>query len=298
MNLRDLSYLLALARLKNFSEAAAYCHVSQPTLSMQIRKLEESLGCQLFERHRQQLLITHAGERALAYAQQIHNLTADMKQHFKQLANPMQGEIKFALFPTLAPYLLPKITPLLKKQLPELTLLLHELISEQCVAQLEAGKIDIILIANELNNPQLHGKKLWTEPFHLASSKQHRLKKHNTLSAKQLPIDELILLDQGHCLRDQGLEYCMRIQQSPQLNYQATSLETLLAMVELDEGVTFIPEIALTQLKKYNIKSYAINHPPTRSIYMYWRASMQQTEIIDKLQQVITQAVQKQSIKP
>jgi LysR family transcriptional regulator, hydrogen peroxide-inducible genes activator len=287
MTLRDLSYLIALAKLKNFSLAAEHCHVSQPTLSMQIRKLEETLDCQLFERQRQRLLITPAGETALEYAQQIYTLSQDMKNHFKQSKDPLTSQLKLGLFPTLAPYLLPKITPILKKKLPKLTIFLHEIISEQCITRLLNGKLDVILIANKLTDPHLTGTALWTEPFYLATAREYPLPPKKPLTHAQLPIDSLILLDQGHCMREQGLAYCQQIKQQPQLNYQATSLETLLSMVEMNEGVTFIPEIALPHIKQRRIKTYAIKNPPSRTIYMYWRKSLKQPALFKQLTQLL-----------
>lgn len=287
MNLRDISYLLALAKFKNFSQAAAHCHISQPTLSMQIRKLEDTLGCQLFERQRQQLLITADGQTAIDYAQQIHTIAQDMRQHFKQRHLQHAVKLRLGLFPTLAPYLLPKLAPLLKKNLPNLTLLLHEMISEECITGLCDGQLDVILIASELHNPNLSSIKLWREKFYLVTSRQHYLKKYKILKPEQLPLDELILLEQGHCLRDQGLAYCQSMQQNPAINYQATSLETLLSMVEMGEGVTFIPQIALPYIKKRNLQTYNITKPPVRTVYMYWRKSLQQAALLKSLCQLL-----------
>jgi LysR family transcriptional regulator, hydrogen peroxide-inducible genes activator len=292
MNLRDLTYLLALAESKNFSRAAKMCFVSQPTLSTQIQKLEDELQCQLFERHRQHIMITEAGKVAVAYAHSIQTQLQDMKNYFKELKQ-QQSIIQLGMFPTLAPYLLPHFIPLIKKKMPQLRVFLHELKTEDCIKKLDKGELDLIFVAEEIPLSNICTQALWKEDFYLATSAQHNLRLKKSIQPQHIPVEELILLQEGHCLSEQSLSYCHKINKSPQHNYQAASLETLISMVELGEGVTFIPEISIPYLKHYKIDIHPIKKPPQRSIYMAWRESNKQQQLRQHIAEIAKKAAAK-----
>lgn len=294
MNIRDLRYLVTLAQEKSFVRAAEKSFISQPTLSMQIKKLEEELGVTLFERDKRFLHITAAGKAMVEYATEILQLAQDMKVAAQGFINPFSGQLKLGLFPTLAPYLLPKVIKNIKQALPELILELYEYVTEQCIKKILSGELDAILIANESAEPKLIGIELFIESFYLVCSEQHRLSHYTTIGIDEFPENELILLEEGHCLRDQSLEFCQKSGKDPRPIYSGTSLNTVLSMVSLGEGVTLIPALAVAMIKHLPVKIIPfIENSPTRTIYLYWRKSMQRDGVFIKLAEIIMESVKK-----
>ncbi len=273
MNLRDLNYLIHLAESKNFGLAAKLSFVSQPTLSVQIKKLEEELGTPLFERQKKQILLTPAGQIAVNTARQVISEIHDLKQNIQQLGDPLSGPWGLGLFPTLAPFLLPFIIKVTKKELPRLQLRLHEALTEKCIEELQNTNWDAIIVAEAIDQPNVQSELIFTEKFYLAVPNKHPLSNKKRVNAKDIPENEMLLLGSGHCLGEQALNYCQQINKPHQQQFAGTSLETIITMVELNQGVTLIPQSALPMMKYRKLTICAITHPPQRSLYLTWRKS-------------------------
>lgn len=277
MNIRDLGYLIALDEHKHFGRAAAACFVSQPTLSMQIKKLEEQLDVQLIEREPRNIVFTEAGKSILSRARVIMQEIQAIKEDAKLSSSPDKGTIKLGLFPTIAPYLLPHVIPSIKTQFPHLTVLLTEEKSGLLIDKLIEGKIDAAILAlplSEAQKQQLEAEFLFTEPFMVATSQSHPLTKYESITLDQLSHHDLLLLDEGHCLRAQALEVCYLAGNQEQIGFQATSLETLRQMVAMNIGITLFPMLAIIPpiVTPDNLKFIPFKASiPKRDIALVWR---------------------------
>jgi LysR family transcriptional regulator, hydrogen peroxide-inducible genes activator len=276
MNLRDLRYLAALAEHRHFGRAAAACFVSQPTLSMQIRKLEEELGITLVERAPRRVMLTAAGEDIATRARRIVDDVEQLKESARRSHDPEAGSVRLGMFPTLGPYLLPHVVPLLRERFPRLELLLVEEKSDELLARLRDGRLDAGLLAMPVHDEQLHVEFLFEEPFVLAVSAGHPLAARASLSLAELGEQRLLLLEDGHCLRDQALDVCQLVGAPAMHGFQATSLETLRQMVAAGVGVTLLPMLAIkppvARSEALHLLEFDDSHP-TRRIAMVWRRS-------------------------
>ena len=205
MNMRDLQYLVSVADYRHFSKAANACFVSQPTLSMQLRKLEDQLGVQLFERNNRRVLITDVGEEIVKRARAILRDANEMIQFAKSVQDPLAGELRIGVIPTLGPYLLPKIIPHITRGYPKLKLLIVEEKTATIIDRLRDGKLDTALLATPVECDDLEFKQLFSEPFYLAVPKSHPLAKRKSVRQKDLHNQNVLLLEDGHCLRKQAL---------------------------------------------------------------------------------------------
>ena len=276
MNLRDLRYFIALAETRHFGRAAEACFVSQPTLSTQLKKLEEELGVALFERAPRNILLTPAGEQILRHAKLALSHVGTMQEIAKHTKDPESASIRLGIFPTLAPYLLPHVVPKLRKRFPNLELLLIEEKTEILIHQLRDGLIDAAILAEPLTEEQFESMHLFTEPFVLALPEKHPLSKQLTLGMGELEQQHLLLLEDGHCLRDQALGVCALSGASEKEGFRATSLETLRQMVAAGVGITLLPMLAVKPPvpKSPYIRLLPFRNPaPTRGIALYWRKS-------------------------
>ncbi|HAG61901.1 MAG: DNA-binding transcriptional regulator OxyR [Legionellales bacterium] len=293
MNLRDLQYLVVLSETLNFRKASEACYVSQPTLSMQIKKLEGELGVILFERDRRFLQITSAGVAMVACAKRILNTVDDMKKAARGFQDPLGGSVSLGVFPSLAPYILPKIIHRLDVALPELSLSIKEKITAKCLQELYDGDLDLVMLASQVDDSMLAQHILFEEIFYVVCSDKHPLSSLESIHPEQIPEDQLLLLDEGHCLREQGLEYCQRIGRRHNTDIAGTSLSTVLAMVSLDRGVTLLPALSLPAVEHLpvSVKPIAVD-PPSRKVSLYWRSSYERRELIECLAGVIKAGVQ------
>jgi LysR family hydrogen peroxide-inducible transcriptional activator len=245
MNLRDLKYLLAVAELKHFGHAAEACFVSQPTLSGQIKKLEEELGVVIFERTKRSVAVTPLGDQLLVYARRALEQVEAM-QHLAEAAHdPLAGNLRLGIIPTLGPYLMPLILRPLREQYPKLHLVLREEITEQVLTHIRSHELDAALIATPVEDDDLTEIALFDEPFWLAIPVDHPLYHKDEITAEDLPTDELLLLTDGHCLTDQVRDVC-QLQQAPEReDLRAASLETLVQLVGAGLGCTLVPALSL-----------------------------------------------------
>ena len=276
MNLRDLHYLIALAELRHFGKAAEACFVSQPTLSTQIRKLEEELGVVLVERAPRKLMLTAAGQDVVLRARRIVAEVEQMKESARRSRDPEAGSLRLGVFPTLGPYLLPHVVPQLRERFPQLELLLIEEKSDVLLARLREGKLDATLLALPLHDDQLHAEWLFDEPFVLAAPRQHALASRTSLAMAELADETLLLLEDGHCLREQALDVCRLTGAQERTGFRATSLETLRQMVAAGVGVTLLPALSVHApiVQPANIRLVPFTDPaPSRQIALVWRKS-------------------------
>jgi LysR family hydrogen peroxide-inducible transcriptional activator len=237
---------------------------------MQLQKLEDTLGVQLFERTNKQVLVTEVGQDIVARARQVLREADDIKKVAKTYQDPQAGTLRLGVFPTLAPYWLPAIVPKLKVALPKLKLLLIEEKTQELTDQLKAGSLDTALLALPVDDPQLVSHALFKDPFLLAVPPNHAFAHYQQIDQSSILNQELLLLEEGHCLRDQALEICHSAGIGEQQDFRATSLETLRQMVAAGAGITLIPQSA----KKANdgITYIPFAEPvPYRTIGILWR---------------------------
>ena len=276
MNLRDLRYLVALAEQRHFGRAAEACHVSQPTLSTQIKKLEDELGVALVERAPRQVMLTAAGHDIAARARRVLAEVDQMRETARRTADPEAGSIRLGLFPTLGPYLLPHVVPALRRRFPRLELLLVEEKTETLLAMLREGRLDAAVLALPLHEDWLETELLFEEPFLLAVPSGHPLAGRTQLRMADLASQHLLLLEDGHCLRDQALEVCTLAGAGEKEGFRATSLETLRQMVAAGVGLTLLPMLAVKPPVPLSeaITLLPFREPaPSRQLALVWRRS-------------------------
>lgn len=277
MNLRDLQYLVALAEHRHFGRAADACFVSQPTLSTQIKKLEDELGVPLVERTPRKVLLTEVGRDIAARARDVLNEIEQIRGVARRTLDPESGTVRLGIFPTLGPYLLPHVLPLVRDAFPRLELLLMEEKTEAVLRMLREGRLDAGILALPLHEDSLHSEFLFEEPFLLAVSSAHALAhKQGQLKLTDLSSQNLLLLEDGHCLRDQALEVCQLSGAGERSGFRATSLETLRQMVAANVGITLLPVMAVkppvAPVENLHLIEFK-GHPPSRRIAMVWRKS-------------------------
>ncbi|URL59123.1 DNA-binding transcriptional regulator OxyR [Luteibacter flocculans] len=290
MNLRDLSYLVALAEYRHFGRAAEASFVSQPTLSTQIRKLEDELGVALVERTPRKVLLTETGREIARRARAVLSQVDEIKSIAQRTRDPESGTIRLGIFPTLGPYLLPHVIPRLRERFPRLELLLREEKTEQVLHMLREGTLDAGILALPVHDDSLHTEFLFEEPFVLAVPSGHELAGRRSLHMDDLSQQNLLLLEDGHCLRDQALEVCHLAGAGERTGFRATSLETLRQMVSANVGITLLPALAVKPpiAQSPNVALIEFEAPaPSRRIAMLWRKSSAMTPFFEALAAVI-----------
>ncbi|ABR73769.1 DNA-binding transcriptional regulator OxyR [Actinobacillus succinogenes] len=273
MNIRDLEYLVSLAEFKHFRRAADACNVSQPTLSGQIRKLEDELGITLLERTSRKVLFTQSGLLLVAQAKQVLREVKLLKEMASNQGKDMTGPLHVGVIPTVGPYLLPYIMPVLKESFPELELFLYEAQTNQLVDQLETGRLDCAIVAMVVETEPFIQVPLFNEKMLIAVSEAHPWAKEKNIPLDYLKGTEVLMLDDGHCLREQALGYCFAAGASENSHFQATSLEMLRNMIAANAGVTLMPELAvLNEGQRRGVKYIpCINPEPQRTIALIYR---------------------------
>jgi len=296
MNLRDLEYLIAVDEELHFNKAASRCFVSQPTLSGQIKKLEEELGVLLIERTNRRVIMTDVGKAVANQARRILAEARSLRDIAKSFQDPMAGELHVGLIPTVAPYLLPIIMPLLTKNCPRMKLWLHEHQTSVLLDKLHNGELDLLILALPVDTDEFAELDLFEEAFWLATPKTNELAKLKAVSLNDLSNHEMLLLEEGHCLRGQALDVCFSAGATEQAGFQATSLETLRHMVGEGMGMTLIPELAVAKpIRKSDPIAYIpFQKPqPTRRIGMLYRRNSYRESIYTTMQDFIRDALQK-----
>jgi LysR family hydrogen peroxide-inducible transcriptional activator len=271
--LRQLQYAVAVADTLSFRKAAEQCHVSQPSLSAQLAQLESALGVHLFERDRKRVLPTAAGKELVRRARQMLIEADDLVTAAKQLGDPLAGTLRVGVIPTISPYLLPRITPVLRERYPKLTINWVEDKTNVLVRSLDSGRLDAVLLALEANIGDVEREIVARDPFVLATPAGHPLgAKHSPATSEDLRGVNVLLLDDGHCFREQALAVCSSAK-ARELEFRATSLSTLAQMVAGGGGVTLLPELAVpTEAGRAGLSVRAFAQPaPCRTIALAWR---------------------------
>lgn len=290
MNLRDFRYLVALADTRHFGQAAERCHVSQPTLSAQIRKLENYLGVELIERQPRRISLTEMGEKVVARARRLIAEVDEIQALTRKEGDPLSGKLKVGLIPTIGPYLLPLVARKLHKQLPKLQLMLYEYQTAILLEKLHHGEIDVAILALPVEMDGLESQKLYDEDFLLAMPPDHPLAKKQRVKPDDLPGETLLLLEDGHCLRDQALAVCSRVNVRESQDYRATSLETLRQMVAAGLGVTLMPALAASGpfASNRSLTLRPFSQPvPSRTVGSVWRKSSTRSAAIHAVSNLI-----------
>lgn len=273
LTLRQLQYAAAVAEALSFRVAAERCHVSQPSLSAQLAQLEDALGVRLFERDRRRVIVTAAGREILARITEILTATDDLLSAAQRTGDPLCGTLRLGVIPTISPYLLPKLTLSLRATHPKLTALWVEDKTSALVGMLDSGALEAALVALEADLGDLEREPIGADVFVLAAPKGHPLgAKNKPVRSSELRDVDVLLLDDGHCFREQALSYCSRARAS-ELDFRATSLPTLVQMVSGGAGVTLLPALSVpTEAKRASLAIRPFVAPaPKRTIALVWR---------------------------
>jgi LysR family transcriptional regulator, hydrogen peroxide-inducible genes activator len=291
MNLKDLKYLVALADTGHFGKAAERTFVSQPTLSAQLKKLEEYLGVKLVERRPKNVQLTEVGRQIVVRARRMLDESDEIIALARSNTDPFAGKLKVALIPTIGPYLLPRVMQRLRKAVPQLGLMLYEYQTEPLLQRLRDGEIDLgIMALLPALQDGLESRALYDEAFTVALPNHHALAAKSSIKLQDLKGETLLLLEDGHCLRDQALEVCSRIGVREAEDFRATSLETLRQMVVAGLGITLLPELAVEtpfgSQRGLTIRQFA-KPAPTRTVGAVWRKSSTREAAIEAVCDVV-----------
>ena len=293
MNLRDLKYIIAVAETHHFGRAAERCFVSQPTLSGQIKKLEEELGVAIFERTNRSVEITPVGETILAHARQMTEQADAIAQLARAHQDPLSGPLRIGAIPTLSPYLMPLVLVPLKQQYPQIKLVLSEEITDTLLERLRKHEIDAALLATPVEGHDLEVIPLFHEPFWLALPSKHPLYNKDDITRKDLDKLELLLLAEGHCLAKQAMDVCRmkeRSKQGEMADLRAASLETLLQLVGAGFGSTLVPALAMrgAWMTDTGIIVRPLNLPDAfRKVSLVFRSSFPRRPALDAFAQTV-----------
>jgi len=253
MNFQQLQYILAIDRHRHFARAAEACNVTQPTLSMMVQKLEEELDLKIFDRSRHPVCPTDAGEKLLVQAQNILQEVKKLEEIASEANNYMGGELRVGVIPTIAPYLLPLFIQSFVEKYPEVKLKISELITDQMMERLERGELDVGILVPPENDKRLKEIHLYNEAFVVYSPRRFD---KEFLLAEDIDVNELLLLEEGHCFRSQIIQFCeLRKLANNKVEYTSGSLETLRYLADKHLGITILPELATKHLTKEQLKS-------------------------------------------
>ncbi len=295
ISLKQLRYLDAIARHGHFGKAAAHCAVSQPALSMQIQELEQELGVQLVERRRQGAQLTETGREVARRAQRILNEVRDIGDFARQCHAPLSTPVRLGVIPTIAPYVLPALLPLVRADYPQLVLHVRETHTQQLLAELNDGTLDLLLLALPVEHPEIETLRLIEDRFFLAMPPGRKLRRRVKATPELFENDRLLLLEEGHCLRDQALAFCDLRQVEGVDTFGASSLSTIVQMVANGMGLTFLPEISIgleAMSGRVSIGRFA-DPEPVRTIGFAWRRTSPRKEDFRVLSGLVIEAVRR-----
>jgi LysR family hydrogen peroxide-inducible transcriptional activator len=287
MTLTELRYIVALARESHFGRAAEKCHVAQPTLSVAVKKLEDSLGIALFERNSSEVRLTTIGTQIVAQAERVLSEAARVTEIAAAGRDPLAGPLRLGVIYTIGPWLLPALVPQLKQRAPKMPLIIAEGYTDVLVEKLKNFELDVLVLALPVNEPGIVAQPVYDEPFRLLLPVAHPWIKQKALSTAQLLEEPLLMLGPGNCFRDQVLDLCARAShgQSPQV-LESSSLETIRHMVASGVGVTVMPASSVDTLAKNDplLRVRPFTEPtPTRRVGLVWRASFPRHQAIDAM---------------
>ncbi|MGB8191176.1 MAG: LysR substrate-binding domain-containing protein [Chitinophagaceae bacterium] len=303
MNFAQLEYVVAVDNYRQFFVAAEKCFVTQATLSMMIKKLEEELGVKIFDRTRQPVKPTREGEEVILRARQILAEANSLKTYVKDLRGEISGELRLGVIPTLAPYLLPLFLKSFTTKYPDLRIYIKELVTDEIIMKLKTGELDIGLLATPLSEPSISEHPLFYEEFLAYASKHEKLSRKKYLLPKEIFLDSLWLLEEGHCLRTQVFNLCElkhKDTAAKGLHYQAGSIETLINLVDRHDGITIVPYLATLTLKpgqKKNLREFA-RPKPVREISLVTAKNFSRVKLLEHLKKNIIEFVPPGMLSP
>lgn len=299
MTLQQLEYILAVNQFRHFAKAAEYCRVTQPTLSAMIQKLEEELDTRIFDRSQQPVCPTPVGIHIIEQAQNILVQANRIKNIIEEEKHSLTGIFKLGILPTVAPYLLPRFFPQLMKKYPDLDIRVVEMKTNDIKKALQTGEIDAGIVASLAGMEELQQTPLFYEQFFAYVSREDALFNNEVIRTSDLNGEQLWLLDEGHCFRDQLVRFCqMKSARASQLAYHLGSMETFMRMVESGKGVTFIPKLAVLQLgdaQKELVRSFAIPCP-TRQVVLLTNKNFIRHTLLEVLVKEIKLSVPKEML--
>ena len=294
MTLTELRYIVAVARERHFGRAADACNVSQPTLSVAIKKLEEELDLKLFERGGNEVSVTPLGEAIVRQAQQVLEQAGAIKEIAKRGKDPLAGPLKLGIIYTIGPYLLPELVKHAIRLTPQMPLMLQENFTVKLLEMLRTGELDCAILAEPFPDTGLAIAGLYEEPFMVAVPKGHPLAKRKAVSAEELKRETMLLLGTGHCFRDQVLEVCPEFArfssdaEGIRKSFEGSSLETIKHMVASGMGVTVVPKLSVPRETHEYLRFIAFEPPvPSRRVVLAWRRSFTRYEAIAALRNAV-----------
>ena len=289
MTLTELQYIVTVAQLRHFGRAAERVFVTQPALSLAIKKLEEELGTMIFERRRNQISLTPLGERIVHQAQRVLEEADQIKILAAQGKDHLVGPLRFGVIATVGPYILPDLIPALHKRAPAMPIDIEESLTANLAAMLKNGKLDVIMVALPFDEPGILTQALYDEPFKVVVPVGHRWEHKKQIDAQQLESEKVLLLHAGHCFRQQILDSCPELSRSDAGGIQGNSLETIRQMVASGLGITVLPCSALT--KKFDNKRLVtlplMKPVPGRRIGLAWRRAYTRPQVIDAIRKSV-----------
>jgi LysR family hydrogen peroxide-inducible transcriptional activator len=295
MTLTELKYIVMLAEEKHFGRAAERCYVSQPTLSVAVKKLEEELGTAIFERSKSSVYITPLGEQIITQAKRVLEQASMIKELAASGKNQLKGPLKIGAIFTIAPYLFPFMIPALHKIVSGMPLIIEEDLTENLRPKLRNGELDAIIVALPFREPDVVTQPIYEEEFVVLMPKDHAWAKLDTIETDQLSTDNLLLLGKGHCFSEQVLEACPLVTESEfndgRTVVNGSSLETIRYMVASGLGVTVLPKSAVTNINHDMLEVRPFSEPvPKRTVALAWRASFPRPKAIEAVSQSIRDA--------
>jgi LysR family transcriptional regulator, hydrogen peroxide-inducible genes activator len=297
LTLRQLRYLSALAQHRHFGRAADACAVTQPALSMQIRDLEKELGVELVERRSGEAALTEIGAEVARRAERMLASARDLVDFARHRSRLLTGRLRLGIIPTLAPYVLPKVLPDLQASYPDLTVELRETQTKVLLDELAGGNLDAVMLALPLPDAEIESIRLFDDAFLLAVPASDPLPRNARVNPREIDQQRLILLEEGHCLRDQALAYCATARHEMPLSLGATSLATVMQMVANGYGVTLVPEVAIdVEVRDERVKLLRFTSPePGRTVGLAWRRTSPRKVDFIALGQLVTRVLQTQN---
>lgn len=290
MTLTDLRYIVALARERHFGRAAEKCFVSQPTLSVAVKKLEDELGVILFERSPQEVRVTPVGEQIVAQAERVLGESAQLAEIASAGKNPLVGPLRLGVIYTIGPWLLPKLVPLLHERAPEMPLLLEENYTHRLLEKLKSAELDVAVLALPVDEPGLVVQAVYDELFRALVPVNHHWAKLKSVDPGKLLEQPLLMLGRGNCFRDQVLDLCTRAGEGGPQVLESSSLETIRHMVASGVGITVMPATAVDDIKRddplLRVRPF-VEPMPSRRVALVWRASFPRHQAIDLLRQAL-----------
>jgi LysR family transcriptional regulator, hydrogen peroxide-inducible genes activator len=296
MTLQQLEYLIALDDYRHFVKAAESCFVTQPTLTMQLKKMEDEIGLQLFDRQKKPLRPTEAGEQIIRKARLILSEVSDLKAFVSHETDEFEGEFTLAVIPTLAPYILPLFLPNFIKKFPSTKLIIQEMQTAQILDALQKGGLDMGLLVTPLEEKHIREIPLFQEPFCLFLPKEHPLQKFGKIDPKQLDSEAMLFLEEGHCFRDQALSICSSrsSKDNPAFEYRSGSIETLKSLVRENLGYTLVPKLSvLNSIRDAHVKEF-IEPVPVREVSIAVHKSFSKEALIEAIRDSILRNLPKE----